>query len=70
MGSDASTVTNFCACFLKYDSTWKPMVGSQDFGCFLRLRLKFYIVLFQTHYPPLTVHTQKRRKIKFKQGEN
>ena len=40
MGSDASTVTNFCACFLKYDSTGKPMVGSQDFGCFLRLRLK------------------------------
>ena len=63
MGSDASTVTNFCACFLKYDSTGQPMVGSQDFGCFLRLRLKLYIVLFQTHYPPLTYPKTKENKI-------
>lgn len=27
MGSDASTVRNFCGCFLKYNSTGKPMVA-------------------------------------------
>ena len=39
------------------------MVASQNFGCFLRLRLKFYIVLFQTHYPTLTYPKTKENKI-------
>ena len=37
LGSDASSVWNFCARFLRRHLAGKPVVASPNVGCFLRL---------------------------------
>ena len=46
LGSDMSSVWNFCARFSRRHLAGKPVVGSPNVGCFLRLQFKLFLSRF------------------------
>ena len=66
LGTDASSVWNFCTCFSNVALQGKPVVKSQNVSCFLRLSLLFILFFYFICHTIITKNIGKEEKKKWR----